>query len=77
LLQVFSGIIFPQPPENHKRGIFEIFRKFAEIFASQGASPVSTTPVVRALSCQYLGGLFVKVRNSPYGRWGKLIHEKT
>ncbi len=24
---------------------FEFFRKFAEIFASQGASPVSTTPV--------------------------------
>jgi hypothetical protein len=28
-----------------------------------------------ALSCQYLGGLFVKIRNGPYGRWGKLIHE--
>jgi hypothetical protein len=24
---------------------FEFFRKFAEIFASQGAPPVSTTPV--------------------------------
>jgi hypothetical protein len=29
---------------------FEFFRKFAEIFASQGAPPVSTTPVANYFS---------------------------
>jgi hypothetical protein len=31
----------PRPRVSH----FEFFRKFVEIFASQGAPPVSTTPV--------------------------------
>ncbi len=36
----FSWISFPPAPEYPK-----FFRKFAEIFASKGAPPVSTTPV--------------------------------
>jgi hypothetical protein len=35
---------FPQAPENNSRVISNFFRKFAEIFASKGAPPVSTTP---------------------------------
>ncbi len=38
----FSWIIFPQVPENNTRS-FRFFRKFPEIFASQGAPPVSMT----------------------------------
>jgi hypothetical protein len=41
---------FPPSPRVFRKGLFEFFRKFAEIFASQGAPsaanlpPVSTTP---------------------------------
>jgi hypothetical protein len=37
---------FPPSPRVFHLDRFEFFRKFAEIFASQGAPPVSTTPVV-------------------------------
>ncbi len=36
---------FPASPKVFHLDRFEFFRKFAEIFASQGAPPVSTTPV--------------------------------
>jgi hypothetical protein len=36
---------FPPSPRVFHLNRFEFFRKFAEIFASQGAPPVSTTPV--------------------------------
>jgi hypothetical protein len=36
---------FPPHPRVFRLDRFEFFRKFAEIFASQGAPPVSTTPV--------------------------------
>jgi hypothetical protein len=36
---------FPPSPRVFHLDRFEFFRKFAEIFASQGAQPVSTTPV--------------------------------
>ncbi len=36
---------FPHSPRVFRLDRFEFFRKFAEIFASQGAPPVSTTPV--------------------------------
>ena len=36
---------FPPSPRVFHLDRFEFFRKFAEIFASQGAPPVSTTPV--------------------------------
>ncbi len=42
LLGYFMGQ-FPPTPEYPIRTVF--FQKFAEIFASQGAPPVSTTPV--------------------------------
>jgi hypothetical protein len=35
---------FPPSPRVFHLDRFEFFRKFAEIFASQGAPPVSTTP---------------------------------
>ncbi len=39
---------FPQAP----KGRFEIFRKFAEIFAAQGAPWVSLTPVANGKNLQ-------------------------
>jgi hypothetical protein len=36
---------FPPSPGVSNLDRFDFFRKFAEIFASQGAPPVSTTPV--------------------------------
>ncbi len=41
----FYDSVSPQP-QNIPMERFEFFRKFAEIFASQGAPPVSTTPVL-------------------------------
>jgi hypothetical protein len=45
LLLVFFMIQFPPSPRVFHSDRFKFFRKFAEIFASQGAPPVSTTPV--------------------------------
>jgi hypothetical protein len=45
LLLVFFMNQFPPSPRVFHIDRFEFFRKFAEIFASQGAPPVSTTPV--------------------------------
>ncbi len=45
LLLVFFMNQFPPSPRVFHLYQFEFFRKFAEIFASQGAPPVSTTPV--------------------------------
>jgi hypothetical protein len=36
---------FPEAPENNIKVISNFLRKFTEIFASQGAPPLSTTPV--------------------------------
>jgi hypothetical protein len=44
LLVFFMNQIPPSPRVFHSDS-FKFFRKFAEIFASQGAPPVSTTPV--------------------------------
>jgi hypothetical protein len=38
----------PQAPENKIRLVLKNFRKFTEIFGSQGAPPVSTTPVEKS-----------------------------
>jgi hypothetical protein len=38
---------FPPSPRVFCLDRFEFFRKFAEIFASQGEPPVSTTPVAK------------------------------
>ena len=45
LLLVFLMNQFPPSPRVLHWDRFEFFRKFAEIFAIQGAPPVSTTPV--------------------------------
>jgi hypothetical protein len=45
LLLVFFMNQFPPSPRVSHWDRFECFRKFAEIFASKGAPPVSTTPV--------------------------------
>jgi hypothetical protein len=45
LLLVFFMNQFPPSPRVFHLDRFEFFRKFAEIFASQGAPPVSMTPV--------------------------------
>ncbi len=44
LLLVFLMNQFPPAPEYCMRTVSNFFRKFAEIIASQGAPPVSTTP---------------------------------
>ncbi len=45
LLLVFFMNQFPPSPGVSRSDRFEFFQKFAEIFPSQGAPPVSTTPV--------------------------------
>jgi hypothetical protein len=45
LLLVFFMNQFPPSPRVSHLDRFEFFRKFAEIFASKSAPPVSTTPV--------------------------------
>ncbi len=45
LLLVFFKNQFPPSPRVSQLDRFGFFRKFAEIFASQGAPAVSTTPV--------------------------------
>jgi hypothetical protein len=45
ILLVFFMNQFPPSPRVFHLDRFEFFRKFVEIFASQGAPPVSTTPV--------------------------------
>jgi hypothetical protein len=44
LLQVSSVNHLPPSPRKEHYGHFEFFRKFVEIFASEGALPVSMTP---------------------------------
>ncbi len=45
LLLVFFMNQFPPSPRVFHLDRFDFFRKFTEIFAGQGAPPVSTTPV--------------------------------
>ncbi len=59
----FHESVSPQPPGTPLVP-FRIFRKFAEIFASQGAPPVSTTPVVH-LELRISPRIFEKNRNGP------------
>ena len=47
LLQVFFMNQFPPSPRVSHYDRFKFFRKFAAIFASKGAPPVSTTPVAK------------------------------
>jgi hypothetical protein len=54
-------------------GRFEFFRKFAEIFAAQGAPPVSLTPVANGKNLQSKKFEITLMLLS--GAWGKVIHE--
>jgi hypothetical protein len=49
LLLVFLMNQFPPSPRVLHEDRFDFFRKFAEIIASQGAPPVSTTPAAKLL----------------------------
>jgi hypothetical protein len=62
---------FPPRPRVLHLDRLEFFRKFAEIFASLGAPPVSTTPVsltpVANLELRISPRIFEKIRNDPNG----------
>ena len=47
LLLVFFMNLFPSSPRVFLLDRFKFFRKFPDIFASQGAPPVSTTPAAK------------------------------
>jgi hypothetical protein len=57
-LQIFYESISPKPLSIPLRP-FRIFRKFAEIFAAQGALMVSTTPVVPV--AKFAAGVLIPV----------------
>jgi hypothetical protein len=63
---------FPPSPRVLHLDSFEFFRKFAEIFASQGAPPVSTTPVANFstifASVVDIGGKFASGVNEAGGK---------
>ncbi len=61
LLLVFFMNQFPPSPRVSHSDRFEFFRKFAEIFVSKGAPPVST------LSWEYLREFLKKIPNDPNG----------
>ncbi len=44
-LQIFSRISFPQAPDYTITALSNLFQKFADISAAQGAPPVSLTSV--------------------------------
>ncbi len=72
---------FPPSPWVYQKSRFEFFRKFAEIFAAQGAPPVSLIPVVhldlRLLYLREFSKKFETVLMQYSGAGGKLIHQKT
>jgi hypothetical protein len=61
-------------------GSFQLFQTFAEIFASQGAPPVSTTPVANFASGPAgvvdTGGKFETILMLFSGAWRYMIQEK-
>jgi hypothetical protein len=65
----FFHVTFPQAPENNIRVISNFFRKFGEIFASQGAPPVSTTAVANATGINDTGGKFATGINDTGGKF--------
>ncbi len=75
-LLVFFMNQFPPSPRVFHSDCFEFFRKFAEIFAeifaSQGAPPVSTTPVANIstifASVVDIGGKFASGVNDAGGK---------
>jgi hypothetical protein len=47
-----TWISFPQAPDYIVRAVSNFFRKFTEIFAAQGAPPLSLTPVAYGKNLQ-------------------------
>ncbi len=66
LLLVFFMNQFPPSPRVFHLDRFKFFRKFVEIFSSQGAPPVSLTPVAN-LELRIFLRIFEKIRNGPIG----------
>jgi hypothetical protein len=63
---------FPPIPRVFFYNRFELFRKFVEIFAAQGAPPVSTTPAANFStsfrSVVDIGGIFANGVNDTGGK---------
>ncbi len=81
----FTWISFPQAPDCT---VSNFFRKLAEIFAAQGAPPVSLTPMANLpqlswipvvhLDLRISPRIFEKIRNGPNGvLWGWGENQKT
>ncbi len=79
LLLVFFMNLFPPSPRVFLLDRFEFFRKFAEIFASQGAPPVSTTPVANFstifASVVDTGGKFASSVNDAGGKFATGVND--
>jgi hypothetical protein len=79
LLLVFFMNQFPPSPRVFHLDRFEFFRKFAEIFASQGAPPVSTTPVANLstvfASVVDTGGKFATGVNDNGGKFATGVND--
>ena len=76
---VFFMNQFPPSPRVFHLDRFEFFRKFAEIFASQGAPPVSATPVANFATifpCVVdTGGKFATVVNDTGGKFATGVND--
>ncbi len=70
-LWFFSWMCLPPAPENPNRTVSNFFRKFAEIFASQGAPPVANF-ATNFVSVVDIGGKPVVLMEYS-GAWGKLF----
>jgi hypothetical protein len=79
LLLVFFMNQFPPSPRVFHLDRFEFFRNFAEIFASQGAPPVSTTPVANFssifASVLDTGGKFATGVNDTGGKFATGVND--
>jgi hypothetical protein len=79
LLPVFFMNQFPTSPRVSHKDRFEIFRKFAEIFARQGAPPVSPTPVANFVtifpSVVDTGGKFATGVNDTGGKFAAGVND--
>ncbi len=79
LLLVFFMNQFPPSPRVFHLDRFEFFRKFAEKFASQGAPPVSATPVANFstifASVVDTGGKFANGVNDTGGKFATGVND--
>ncbi len=79
LFLVFFMNQFPPSPRVLQLNRFEFFRKFAEIFASQDAPPVTTTPVANFstifASVVDTGGKFATGVNDTGGKFATGVND--